>query len=208
MKRGERLLKMFKLLMEKERTKRLIFSVLLFLDVIIIIFSLFIAIQLRFGFIFPKILRQFFWQWALALILLKIILLYLFKLYSFSLRFVGIVEFFRLIKVFFLFMIIATAANLCLLRFYSPNLSLPSGVIIIDSLISFSLFGFVRLIRRLYFEFFRSNSKEGKRTLIVGANIKSERLIKDMRMSKMGMIPIVIADDSSNKTVMRFTACR
>ena len=199
MKMADCLRERLMLLITGERMKWLRFSVLLFGDVLISIISLFMAIQLRFGFTFLEIYRPFFWQWVLALILLKVILLNLFKLYSFSLRFVGIVEFFRLIKAFVLFMVVATAVNLWLVRSHSPDLSLPSGVIIIDSLISFSLFGFLRLLRRLYFEFFKSNSKEGKRTLIVGANMKSERLIKDMRLSKMGLFPMAIADDSSEK---------
>jgi FlaA1/EpsC-like NDP-sugar epimerase len=189
----------FDLLTERNQTKWLRFAVLLFGDVIISIISLFIAIQLRFGFVYPEKYRPYFWQWALALILVKTVLMYSFNLYYFSLRFVGIIEFFRLIKVFFLFIVAATAANLLLLRSYSSDLSLPIGVLYIDSLISFSLFGFMRLIRRLYFEFFRTKSSGGKRTLIVGANIKSERLIKDMRLSKTGLLPMAIADELSGK---------
>jgi len=191
--------KYFDLLTEREQTKWLRFSVLLFGDVLISILSLFMAIQLRFGFIFPEQYKKVFWQWVLLLILFKVLLLYCFKLYSFSLRFVGIIEFFRLIKAFFLFIVLATAINLWLVRPRYPDFSLPSGVIIIDSLISFSLFGFIRLIRRLYFEFFKSINMDGKRTLIVGANIMSERLIKDMRLSKMGLFPMAIADNFSEK---------
>jgi len=157
------------------------------------------AIELRFGFVFPEQYKKIFWQWVLALVLLKFILLYLFKLYSFSLRFVGIVEFFRLIKAFFLFLVLARAVNLWLLRVYFPAYSLPSGVIIIDSLVSFALFGFIRLLKRLYHEFLSPVSAKGKRTLIVGANIKSERLIKDMRLSKTGLFPMAVADELSEK---------
>jgi FlaA1/EpsC-like NDP-sugar epimerase len=113
-----RLWKMLKLLLEKERTKELRFSVLLFLDVVIIIASLFMAVQLRFGFIFPEKYRPVFWQWVLAFILAKFLFLYAFKMYSISLRFVGIVEFFRLIKAFFLFLVLAETVNLWLFRGY------------------------------------------------------------------------------------------
>lgn len=191
--------KHFELLTERKIAKRVRFAVLLFGDVLISVFSLSMAIELRFGFVFPEQYKKIFWQWVLALVLLKFILLYLFKLYSFSLRFVGIIEFFRLIKAFFLFLGLALGANLWLFRTNFPHLSLPSGTIIIDSLISFSLFGFIRLIRRLYYEFFRAYGKEGKRTLIVGANIKSERLIKDMRLSRTGLFPMAVADEFSEK---------
>ena len=182
-----------------ERTKRLKFLVLLFLDVVIIIASLFMAIQLRFGFTFPEKYRPYFWQWCLVFFLAEFLLLYAFKMYSFSLRFVGIVEFFRLIKAFFLFLVLAEAVNLWLLRGYFFNFSPPSGVIIIDSIISFSLFGFIRLLNRLYYEFFMPKSIDGKRTLIMGANFKSERLIKGLRMAKVGLVPLLIVDKHPEK---------
>jgi FlaA1/EpsC-like NDP-sugar epimerase len=186
-------------LLTKEHRKWQRFSILLFSDLLISLFALFLAIQLRFGFHFPWQLKKPFWLWVLALAALKFVLLYLFRLYSFSLRFVGIVEFFRLLKAFVLFHVVLALGNLWLLRSYSPDFYIPTGVVIIDSLISFSLFGFIRLIHRLYFEFFRASSKMGKRTLIVGANIKTERLIKDMRMSKTGLYPWAVADESSEK---------
>ncbi|MEI6613684.1 MAG: polysaccharide biosynthesis protein, partial [Chrysiogenales bacterium] len=169
------------------------------MDVVIIFFSLFLAIQLRFGFTFPEIYRPIFWQWVLAFILAKLLLLYIFKLYSFSLRFVGIVEFFRLIKAFFLFIALTEAVNLWLLRGHFINFSPPSGVIIIDSIVSFSLFGFIRLLNRLYYEFFLPGNSDGKRTLIMGANFKSERLIKDLRLAKGGLVPLLIIDKHPEK---------
>jgi FlaA1/EpsC-like NDP-sugar epimerase len=199
MKIVDRLWKILKLLLEKERTKWQKFSVLLFLDVAIIIFSLFMAIQLRFGFIFPEKYRPVFWQWVLVFILAKFLFLYAFKMYSISLRFVGIVEFFRLIKVFFLFLVLAETVNLWLFRGYFLDFSPPSGVIIIDSIISFALFGFVRLLNRLYYEFFLPKSLDGKRTLIMGANFKSERLIKGLRMAKVGLVPLLIVDKHPEK---------
>lgn len=199
MKMADWLRERLMLLITGERTKWLRFSVLLFLDVVIIIASIFMAIQLRFGFTFPEQYRPIFWQWCLAFILTKFLLLYFFKLYSFSLRFVGIVEFFRLIKAFFLFIVLTEAVNLWLLRVYFPAYSLPSGVIIIDSIVSFALFGFIRLINRLYYEFFLPKNTDGKRTLIVGANFKSERLIKDLRLAKVGLVPLLIIDNHPEK---------
>ena len=178
-----------------EPTKRKRFLGLLFLDMVIILVSLFMAIQLRFGFTFPENYRPVFWQWCLAFFLAKFLLLYAFKMYSFSLRFVGIVEFFRLIKTFFLFLALTETVNLLLLRVYFPAYSIPSGVIIIDSIVSFALFGFIRLLRRLYFEFFVPMDAKGKRTMIVGANFKSERLIKGLRMAKVDLVPMLITDN-------------
>jgi FlaA1/EpsC-like NDP-sugar epimerase len=194
------LLKMkLKQLLLGEISKRHRFMILLFFDTLIVFASLFMAIQLRFGFTFPRQYREVFWQWCLAFFLVKFLFLYAFKMYSFSLRFVGIIEFFRLIKSLFLFMALMEAVNLWLLRAFFPAYSIPSGVIIIDSLISFSLFGFIRLLKRLYHEFFQPVSAKGKRTMIVGANFKSERLIKGLRMAKVGLFPMLIADNYTEK---------
>lgn len=187
------------LLITGERTKWLRFSVLLFFDILIAIASMFIAIQLRFGFTFPEKYRPIFWQWCLAFFLVKFLFLYAFKMYSFSLRFVGIVEFFRLIKVFFLFLVLAEALNLWVLRLYFLDFSPPSGVVIIDSIISFVLFGFIRLVKRLYYEFCLPINSIGKKTLIMGANFKSERLIKGLRMAKTGLVPLFIIDKHPEK---------
>jgi FlaA1/EpsC-like NDP-sugar epimerase len=167
---------------------------LLACDVVIIAGSLFMSFQLRFGFTIPGKFQLIFWQWVLGLVVVKFLLLQYYKLYSFSLRFVGIVEFFRLIKAFILFLALAAVVNSFLLRPYFVSYNVPTGVLIIDSLLSFSLFGLIRLLKRLYYEFFLPVNDLGKKTLIVGANLKTERLIKDMRLSKMGLIPMMIAD--------------
>jgi FlaA1/EpsC-like NDP-sugar epimerase len=181
------------------RLKFLRSLLLLFFDVAIIIGSFFLAFQLRFGFVIPEKFRLIFWQWVLGLILVKFLLLNFFKLYSFSLRFVGIVEYFRLLKAFFIYLVLAAGVNFWLIRPYFINYSLSFGVLIIDSFISFSLFGFIRLLKRLYNEFFLPVNALGKKTLIVGANLKTERLIKDMRLSRMGLFPMMIADDFVEK---------
>jgi FlaA1/EpsC-like NDP-sugar epimerase len=196
----DRMWHMPKLLLEKKQAIWLRFSVLLIFDMLIAIASMFIAIQLRFGFTFPEKYRPIFWLWCLILFLVKFLFLYAFKMYSFSLRFVGIVEFFRLIKAFILFLVLTEALNLWVIRFYFLDFSPPSGVIIIDSIVSFALFGFIRLTKRLYYEFCLPEDKTGKRTLIIGANFKSERLIKGLRMAKTGLLPLLIVDKNPEKT--------
>ena len=186
--------KKLSLLLLGELTKWQRFLLLLFFDILIILASIFVAIQFRFGFSFPETYRSIFWQWCLAFFMVKFSLLYFFKMYSFSLRFVGIVEFFRLIQAFFIYTVSIEAVNLLLLRVYFPAYAIPAGVIIIDSIVSFALFGFIRLIKRLYYEFFLPLNAKGKRTLIVGANFKSERLIKGLRLAKVGLLPMLITD--------------
>ena len=179
--------------------KYLRFFTLLFFDIVIIIVSLFMAFQIRFGFTFPEKFRVVFWQWALGLILAKFLILFAFKLYSLSLRFVGIVEFFRLLKAIFLYWALAAGVNFWLIRPYFFSYSISSGVLIIDSFLSFSLFGFIRLLKRLYLEFFLPVNTKGRRTLIMGANFKSERLIKDLRLAKVGLVPLLIIDKHPEK---------
>ena len=187
------------LLNGEKKWKTLRISTLLLADIVIIFASLFLAFQLRFGFSVPEKFRAIYWQWAFGLLLVKVLLLAAFRLYSISLSFVGIIEFFRLIKAFFLYLTGAALVNIFVVRPHIFKYSISFGVLIIDALISFALFGFIRLLKRLYLEFFLPGSELGKRTLIVGANLKTERLIKDMRLSKTGLVPMAVVDHFNEK---------
>ena len=163
-------------------------------DLVLSITAFYIAILLRFGFIFPVEIRRIFWNWALFLFLLQFFSLLAFRLYNITLRFVGILEMYRLLKAFAASMAIALALNLFFVRAGDQKLSMSIGVLIIDAMIAFILFGVLRIARRIYLEIINRNRVRGKPTLIIGANIKSERLIKELRLSRSLLEPVLIAD--------------
>lgn len=163
-------------------------------DLVVTLTTFFAAILLRFGFTFPVPMRRLFWTWWMVLFLVQICALVFFRLYNVNLRFVGILQLFRLLKAFFFSTALVVALNLFVVRPRFVEYSVPVGVLIIDGLLAFMLFGGIRLTRRIYLELRHQGNNQGKPTLIVGANIKSERLIKEMRLSRSKLEPVVIAD--------------
>jgi FlaA1/EpsC-like NDP-sugar epimerase len=170
------------------------FFLLLLSDFIFSFLSLYLSILLRFGFSFPHEYRPHFIHWWLGLFLFQALILYFSNLYKITLRFVGITEFFRLVEGFLL------SITLSILFLLFTRASLPRifhfslGVLVIYNLLSFTFFGITRIARRIFDEIKYSNRRHGKQTIIIGANIKSERLIKDMRLSQSKLEPVAIAD--------------
>lgn len=173
------------------------FLFLLVSDLFASFVSLYLSILLRFGFIFPAEYKPKFIGWWLGLFLFQMLILLFFNLYRITLRFVGITEFFRLINGF----LVSTGITLFVLFFTRTFLHLPKnfslGVLLIYNLLSFACYGIIRVARRLHEEIKYSHHRTGKHTLIIGANIKSERLIKEMRLSRSNLEPIAIADVES-----------
>lgn len=176
------------------KKKSVRFLTLFFLDIFISLTALWLAILLRFGFTFPAAIRRIFWKWAIFLFLLQFFSLLVFHLYNITLRFVGILELYRLLKALVATQGIALIVNLLFARAGDRAAGMSTGVLIIDTLLAFMMFGMVRLARRLFLEIINRNRSRGKPTLIVGANIRSERLIKEMRLSRSRLEPVLIAD--------------
>jgi FlaA1/EpsC-like NDP-sugar epimerase len=169
--------------------------VLLFLfDLACSVASLYAAILLRFGFTFPVEMRRIFLNWAVLLFLLQFLTLLAFRLYNITLRFVSIMEMYRLLKAFAVCTAMAVAVDLFFARTGDRALSISVGVLLIDGLLAFCLFGMVRLLRRLHLEILHRSHPKGKPTLIIGANLKSERLLKELRLSRSRLEPVLIAD--------------
>jgi len=176
-------------------SKRKLRNFLLFAaDLVFSLAAIYLAILLRFGFTFPAALRGIFWNWAFFLFLLQFLSLVFFRLYSIALRFVSILELYRLLQAFVAATASAVILDLFFVRLAGRAFSLAVGVLIIHGLLSFSLFGVVRLARRVYLELIHHGSAKGKPTLIIGANIKSMQLIREMRLSRSKLEPVMIAD--------------
>ena len=152
------------------------------------------ALLLRFGPAVPAALVRTFWNWALLLFLLQFLSLVLFRLYSIQLRFVGILELLRLLQAFLVSTIAAVLIERFFIRPAVPDLNLSLAVLILDGLLAFLLFGASRLTRRILLEFIPRGRSRGKPTLIVGANHKTERLIKELRLPGSKLEPVLVVD--------------
>lgn len=176
------------------RLKRVFFF--LITDVIIIVFSFYFSFFLRFGFIVNLKYQDHFFSWLPGVLLVKLIFLLSFGMYRINWRFVGITELGNLLKSAVGSTLFLYVLNLAFLRLAS-NYSLPRGVIIIDAILSFGLMGLLKISKRLYIELL-SRSGVGKRTLIIGADMTSERLVKELKEAKTNrLIPVAFIDENS-----------
>lgn len=184
-------------LLTPTRAKRFLFFFIA--DFFIIAISFYSAFYIRFGFTFPDKYFPRFWYWLAALIVLKIFSLFLVGLYRINWRFVSLTELVSLIQMGTVVTAVVFLANLFVIRKYLPAYDLPRGIIIIEAFLSFFLIGILRIGKRVYFQL-ANGGKLGKRTLIVGADYTSERLIKELHSAeKDRSIPVVIVDEDRMK---------
>jgi len=185
-------LTLIKKLLVPTKLKRVVFFVLL--DILVISFSFYFSFYLRFGFTYPSKYHPHFFYWILGIIFIKIIFLALFRIYKINWRFVGITELGNLLKSAITSTLFIYIANFFMRRYFAEH-SLPRGVIIIDAIISFGLMGLLKISKRLYIELF-SKSSIGRRTLIIGTDLRSERLVNELKASKSyKLIPIAFIDE-------------
>jgi FlaA1/EpsC-like NDP-sugar epimerase len=184
-------LKLFERLFVPTRTKRIFFFLLF--DILMITFSFYFSFYIRLGFTYPLRYHPHFWRWLPAMLVIKILFLALFSIYRINWRFVGITELGNILRSALICTTILYIGNLAVREFLGP-VSLPRGLIIIDAILSFGLLGFIRISKRLYIDFF-SRSSIGKRTLVIGADLNSERLVNQLKTSDSKLIPIAFIDE-------------
>jgi FlaA1/EpsC-like NDP-sugar epimerase len=173
------------------RLKRTVFFLLF--DIVLIAFSFFLSFYLRFGFSYPVKYRGHFLIWLGIIAAIKITTLALFQVYQLNWRFVSIIELGNILKSGLISTAVLYGFNLVIRYFWGP-FSLPRAVIVIDAIICFALIGLLRISKRFYLEF-SSLSGAGRRTLIIGADVISERLVKELKSSKANkLIPIAFID--------------
>lgn len=173
--------------------KRVLFFLLF--DAAIISLSFYVSFYLRFRFITLESVPPFFFYWLIFIVSLKIGCLAAFRFYNITWGFVGIAEFLTLVKSGLIASGVLMAVNRLIVKESSPVYALPLVVLIIDAVLSYTGIGFLRISKRIYLELLKKGMS-GRKTLIIGANFKSDRLIKELKMSGSGLLPMAIMDDN------------
>ena len=162
-------------------------------DVILLSICFMSAVYLRFGFVFPDSMMKSARLWLLLTVACQVGALALFGLYSINWRFVNLNDLVRILK--------AAGLSLAMLMFLchdpAPTLVplgiLPMGVVLIDGVLAIAAIGFFRISKRLYHELF-DDQREGKPTVIVGVNYKTDRLVRELRLTGSGLFPVLLTD--------------
>ena len=150
--------------------KRAIFFILG--DIIISVFTLFLAYLLRFNFSIPNEYLRNFFEIAFIFIISKLFFYYIFKLYFVSWRFFSLKELKSLVFATTLAYILGGSILLIFRNYFIP---FPRSVIIIDYFLTLLFIGFFRISKRLVYE---KLSTDKPPALIIGANEKTVSLLK------------------------------
>jgi UDP-N-acetyl-D-glucosamine 4,6-dehydratase len=152
--------------------KRVLFF--LFSDVLVSLFTLFLAYNLRFNFAIPSEYFKNFFFVFIYLTTLKIIFFNYFHIYNISWRFFSLYD---AKKLFFAHLIAYTILTLTYYAVPTLFIPFPRSVIIIDLFLSTFFIGLLRILKRLIIE--NGNDYTMKKTLLIGVSSFAQTLIKE-----------------------------
>ncbi len=181
-------------LLRPTKRKRILFFLLT--DIIIFTASLYASFHLWLNFTHLNVPNEVFTHWTIGSLLIKITTFWIWGIYRFTWRFIGMVEMFKSV------LALATANGLAIiinayLQQNSPSASLPLNVLLIDYMISLHGVLATRSMKRIYLELFRRHAHT-KRTLIVGAGNTAERIARELSRGREYR-PVCFVDDDPHK---------
>jgi FlaA1/EpsC-like NDP-sugar epimerase len=183
-------------MMKRTRLGRTLFFVLG--DVVLLFFSLYLAFLLRFEWDIPPIYSVPLC--GVIFVAVKIPVFALFRLYSMSWSYVGVIELLDIVKATgvsgFLLLILVFLVNP-----YGVFSGFPRSVLALDFMLATGFIGGFRLLKRLLHHMTMNPLKGGRRTLIVGAGNAGELIIRDMWRHQEGIkyCPVGMVDDDEPK---------
>ncbi len=176
--------------------KRVVFFVIA--DILIFYLALQLSYSLRFDFIIPEAFYQNFIKTLSFLILLKLLFMFVFRIYNITWRFFSLEDSKRLIKAHLAALASFIVLYVLFKDFFAP---MPRSVIIIDLFLSLLLTGALRISKRIMFEQLRQGSD--KAALILGVNQKTSSVIRSALDGNLGYFPVgIIAVKADNKNVI------
>lgn len=196
-------------------SKRLLFF--LIFDILIIVFSLYVSFFIRFEFTMSVGYRSMFLEAISLFVVIKLIVFACFRLYKTTWQYVGLHDLLNIIKA-----VIISESMLMVLtlipfsssysdylpKYFSFDIHIegfPKSIYLIDGFITLILLCGLRISKRLILEVVQENAdtKNGKRTLILGAGNTGEMILRDMaRHPFSDYCPVGFLDDDKTKIGM------
>ncbi len=172
--------------------KRILFF--LIIDILLVIASLYLAFIFRFDLSFPGHYAKLFKRLLFLFLIVKIPLFWFFKLYHITWKYVGLYDFFNIVKASFLS---TTTIGIIIYFLKHPYFDgTPRSVVVIDFFISLFLISFIRISKRFLTEFLHSKKmQEGIPTIIIGAGDTGEMIARDITRNETKYQPIGFLDD-------------
>jgi UDP-N-acetyl-D-glucosamine 4,6-dehydratase len=166
-------------------------------DFLLTLLSLYLAYALRFNFSVPPDFIDRFGRVFFVLVVLKIGIFYIFKIYHRSWRFFSLQDFKKLFVAHSIAYILFGLIFMVFSDWFNP---VPRSAIIIDFILSISILGGLRISRRVLLE--SSGNPNSEKAIVYGATSKTSQVIKSALLSELPYFPIAVFD--SNNTVGTF----
>ena len=176
--------------MNLKPTKFKRFTFFLFVDILISIFSVYIAFVLRFSGDIPNEFYKGLLLSIFCITLIKICLIWFFKIYMVPWRFFGLYEAKKLFYAHILTIVVFAGIFTIFDDILNP---FPRSVVFIDAAISYILIGAVRISKRMFLNGnkFISNNEP---CIVFGATNKAVHILKGMRQQYINYYPVAIVD--------------
>lgn len=173
------------------KSRRLVFFLLC--DSLLFGLCIFLAFSLRFSGEIPKEFYQGMIKAGAILLLLKIFLLFLFRIYKVAWRFFSLNE----ARKIFLALALSALVFLGIFYFYPHFFNpFPRSVVGIDFVLSYLFIGSLRISKRMLVDFRPSKLKdEEKPCIVVGATSKALHLLKGAKEGSLGLFPVAVVDN-------------
>ena len=171
--------------------KRMLFF--LISDFLLTLLSLYLAYALRFNFSVPLDFIDHFGRVFFVLVVLKIGIFYIFKIYHRSWRFFSLQDF---KKLFLAHSVAYTLFGLIFVVFSDWFNPVPRSAIIIDFILSISLLGGLRISRRVLLE--SSGNRNSEKAIVYGATSRASQVIKSSLISELPYFPVAVFDSNSS----------
>ena len=171
--------------------KRMLFFIVA--DFLFTLLSLYLAYALRFNFSVPPGFIEHFGRVFFVLVVLKIGVFYIFKIYHRSWRFFSLQDFKKLLLAHSVAYILFGLIFVAFSDWFNP---VPRSAIIIDFILSISLLGGLRISRRVLLE--SSGNRNSEKAIVYGATSKASQVIKSALTSELPYFPIAVFDSNSS----------
>lgn len=180
-------------------------SFLIFIDLLVIVFSFFGAFLLRFDFTLPGDYSSFYLVWLPIFIVLKLSIFYFFGLYKVLWRFTSIWELLKIVKA----VTFGSVTIILCLWFSSGFDGFPRSILLLDYMLTIFATSLSRISVRIYFTHFYnrpllSEESSKKKLLLIGAGRTGAKIAREIIDTPASPYSIAgfIDDDPSKKNAL------
>ena len=180
-------------------------SFLIFIDLLVIVFSFFGAFLLRFDFTIPSDHSSFYLVWLPIFIVLKLSIFYFFGLYKVLWRFTSIWELLKIVKA----VTFGSVTIILCLWFSSGFDGFPRSILLLDYMLTIFATSLSRISVRIYFTHFYnrpllSEESSKKKLLLIGAGRTGAKIAREIIDTPASPYSIAgfIDDDPSKKNAL------